>query len=683
MRLIKLKLKNFRCYGNEEVVVKIDDFTAFIGANSSGKTAALEALEILFSPISSKREIHHTDFHLDDGEEISDVDSRNLHIEAVFEFNELKVPKDGERTIPPYFDSVVVENGESFPILRIRLIARWRRSAQANGNVEQKIVYVLCPESEIEGEYDFHPASRAELSLIQVIYVPAVRNPKEQLRSVGGSLMNQFVGSINWSQKVRSAVEAGFEAINKKFHREAGVKALASAIKKEWMRFASGGKYSNADLSFNSGNFGQAVRNSAVLFSPGVESGKSEIESIGDGLRSLFYLSFASVFVEMQGNINSGKLKRNKDGESPFDIIPPVLIILEVEEPENHVAPHLLGQEAINLIDISKNKGAQVLISSHSASIIKRVVPQSIRHFRFDSAANHTVVRRITLPEQNDNAEKYVRCAVRSYPELYFSRLVVLCEGDSEGIVLPRMIAAMSKGGLDENSISVVPLGGRHVNHFWRLLNDIGIPYVTLLDLDLGREGGGYGRVKYVLDNLLALGEDGILGVKDVDGSPMSKDCVADFLSRDYSSSEFFHWRTELAKRHVYFSEPLDLDYAMLKCFKDAYTKLDSGSFGPTFKNEDGVQVRIRDIEKRGEAIPDTLAEERTAMVLKGNGDSAFYEGGDDKSLMCWYAYLFLGKGKPATHIKGMLEISDKRLVSGAPEFLKDLVKDVITQLRG
>jgi hypothetical protein len=60
----------------------------------------------------------------------------------------------------------------------------------------------------------------------------------------------------------------------------------------------------------------------------------------------------------------------------------------------------------------------------------------------------------------------------RPTPELYFSRLVVLGEGDSEQVVLPRVLAA-SGIAEDDASVSVVPLGGRHVNHFWRSLNEL------------------------------------------------------------------------------------------------------------------------------------------------------------------------------------------------------------------
>ena len=44
MKLSKLKLWNYRCFGSEEQVILIDQLTTFIGNNSAGKTAALSAL---------------------------------------------------------------------------------------------------------------------------------------------------------------------------------------------------------------------------------------------------------------------------------------------------------------------------------------------------------------------------------------------------------------------------------------------------------------------------------------------------------------------------------------------------------------------------------------------------------------------------------------------------------------
>ena len=47
MKLKAVRLQNFRCY-REEVVIPIDDLTAFVGKNDVGKSAILEALDIFF-----------------------------------------------------------------------------------------------------------------------------------------------------------------------------------------------------------------------------------------------------------------------------------------------------------------------------------------------------------------------------------------------------------------------------------------------------------------------------------------------------------------------------------------------------------------------------------------------------------------------------------------------------------
>src|SRR5690606_6678440 len=48
MRLKSVTVKNFRCYA-DEVSVKLDDLTTFVGRNDIGKSTILEALEIFFN----------------------------------------------------------------------------------------------------------------------------------------------------------------------------------------------------------------------------------------------------------------------------------------------------------------------------------------------------------------------------------------------------------------------------------------------------------------------------------------------------------------------------------------------------------------------------------------------------------------------------------------------------------
>ena len=89
------------------------------------------------------------------------------------------------------------------------------------------------------------------------------------------------------------------------------------------------------------------------------------------------------------------------------------------------------------------------------------------------------------MPSDDEEAAKFVRGAMLAFPELYFARFVLLVEGDSERIVLPKLAKVLDLL-IDPAFVAIVPLGGRHVQHFWRLLSHLGIPYATLLDLELG-----------------------------------------------------------------------------------------------------------------------------------------------------------------------------------------------------
>jgi energy-coupling factor transporter ATP-binding protein EcfA2 len=48
MRLVQLKVSNFRCF-KEETVVNFDNLVLFIGKNDSGKSSLLDAMDIFFN----------------------------------------------------------------------------------------------------------------------------------------------------------------------------------------------------------------------------------------------------------------------------------------------------------------------------------------------------------------------------------------------------------------------------------------------------------------------------------------------------------------------------------------------------------------------------------------------------------------------------------------------------------
>lgn len=109
MKLSKLKLWNYRCFGSEEQVILIDQLTTFIGNNSAGKTAALSALNCMFSENSNDRILHRSDFHLPKDILPDEMEQQSLYIEAVFEFEELQSGSNGgEYAIPIFFNTLLL-----------------------------------------------------------------------------------------------------------------------------------------------------------------------------------------------------------------------------------------------------------------------------------------------------------------------------------------------------------------------------------------------------------------------------------------------------------------------------------------------------------------------------------------------------------------------------------------------
>jgi putative ATP-dependent endonuclease of OLD family len=282
----------------------------------------------------------------------------------------------------------------------------------------------------------------------------------------------------------------------------------------------------------------------------------------------------------------------------------------------------------------ANGQNTQALVATHAPSLLRRVAPETIRYLRLDGN-RRTVVARVVLPE-NEDAAKYVREGVQAFPELYFSRFVILGEGDSEEVVLPRLLAA--RGILtDDASISIVPLGGRHVNHFWRLLHGLGIPHATLLDLDLARHQGGWGRIKYAAKQRLKYGDVANAGIDDDDiaGIP-GWDSDQGLLVDNDGWIEYFE------DRGVFFSTPLDLDFMMIEAFGEVY--------------------KVNDAEREE---PD----EATLKAVLGKQHDVVGGQFTDEQLELFDAYYrrFKLGSKPAWHIRAMAALDDAELAADMP----------------
>lgn len=654
MKIEKIRLQNFRCFGNNITELDFDEvLTVLVGGNGSGKTSVLQALSRLFGTSPAQRAIQRRDFHIPvDQQELPT--GAQLFIEAILAFPELSAGENlSFNAVPAFFNEMSVSDMGQPPKARIRLQATWTDDGTPEGAIEEEIRWILSLNDNFSWEEcpRVHAATR---SSIQFIYLPANRDATTQVTSL---LKGRIWQAARWSTQFRAESTEKANEIQTAFSREAPADFLLKHISHRWQQVHEADTDRAPCLRLVENSLEELVRNAEFTFKPDEAGREHRLSELSDGQRSLFHIALTAATLETEQNVftfpaddccfEQDKLRRV------------YLTILAIEEPENSLSPFFLARIIKLAREIGTFPSAQVLLSSHSPAILGRIEPEEVRYLRLDRRTRCSSIRELTLPQEDGEASRYVRLAVKAYPELYFARFVILGEGDSERFIIPRLAEKMGVP-LDPSFVPVVPLGGRFVDHFWRLLNDLGIPHATLLDLDLGRQHGGPKIIQDCFQNLEKIHnpfwEDASSQYHDITPDNARALTNEDFLSRPPLNK----WLKAFQENGIFFSHPIDLDFAMLRAFPTAYHILKPNERGP----QGGVSIQ-----------------NKKQTTLKTEGDMDLYDETYDVVFQ-WYPYLFLNRSKPETHLAAFSRIPEDTIVRDAPAELTALINYVGRELK-
>jgi putative ATP-dependent endonuclease of OLD family len=651
-------LSGFRCFGPEAITVPIaTEITAVVGPNAAGKTALLQALSKLFGVSRAQRTVQRSDFHLGADDDPDDRDPKDLFIDVLIGLPELEDGTATAEAVAPSFRHMQIEREGEAPVCRMRLEARWEDDGTVDGEVSQDLFWIDTLDDD-PPEDKCHPVSAADRGLVQLYYTPASRDAAAQIRATTGALAARLLRAIEWSSETEDAIEEASENLTAAFEAETAIAAIGEALQARWSGLHDEIVDTKPRLSLVSRRFEEVVNKIAVVFEQGPDGHERGLDALSDGQQSLFYFALAAAVFDLERKVVAGDVEGFLDDQLRI----PALTLFALEEPENHLSPYFLARIIRQVRSLTEEGGAQAIVTSHSPAVLSRVNPREVRYCRCDPKTRISMVKKIKLPTGMGEDAKFVRGAVLAYPELYFARFVLLVEGDSERIVLPRLAEALDLL-IDPAFVAIVPLGGRHVQHFWRLLSDLGIPYATLLDLDLGRAGGGFGRVKTAIENLIEIGVPKATLLK-VDGGILSDGDFSKMHTwQDAEDRKILKGWVDCLKPHgVYFSAPLDLDLSMLKAFPDAFEATIPAGGGPKM-----------------------AADKAAESVLGTAGPGlALYTGAfkDYPDLLPAYRYHFLTRSKPATHLAALTHIKTKALRDGMPAVLSEVLQHVAKNLR-
>jgi putative ATP-dependent endonuclease of OLD family len=658
VRIESITLSSFRCFGPNPITVPISsEITAVVGPNAAGKTALLHALSKIFGVSRTQRTVQRSDFHLGAEDDPDDREAKDLFIDVLIGLPELADGTATPETIAPSFRHMQIDREGKWPVCRMRLEARWEDDGTVEGEVSQELFWVDTLDDD-PGKDKCHPVSAADRGLIQLYYTPASRDASAQIQATTGALAARLLRAIEWSSETEDAVQEATKNLAAAFEDESAISAIGEALQARWSGLHDDVVDTKPRLSLVSRRFEEVVNKIAVIFEQGPDGQERGLDVLSDGQQSLFYFALAAAVFDLEREVVAGTVEGFRDDTLHI----PALTLFALEEPENHLSPYFLARIIRQVRSLTDAGGAQAIVTSHSPAVLSRVNPREVRYCRCDPKTRISSVKKVNMPTGTDEAAKFVRGAMLAYPELYFARFVLLVEGDSERIVLPPLAEALNLL-IDPAFVAIVPLGGRHVQHFWRLLTHLGIPHATLLDLDLGREGGGFGRVKTAITKLIDVNvpKANLLGIKN----GILPDAVFAKMHTWEDAEDQRNlkaWVDSLKLHGVYFSAPLDLDLAMLEAFPDAYQAIIPEGGGPRMA-----------IDKAAEVVLGTA----------GPGLNA-YTGPfkDYPKLLPAYRYHFLTHSKPATHLAALTHIKMKNLKEGMPVVLAELLRHISKSLR-
>ena len=172
--------------------------------------------------------------------------------------------------------------------------------------------------------------------------------------------------------------------------------------------------------------------------------------------------------------------------------------IFAVEEPDSFIHPHGVRHLAELVRRIGEDRGAQVILTTHSPALIAVLSPRDI--VRVEKRHGQTFVFQSPGILSDPAFARYVDS---ESAEMFFAKKVVLVEGDTEKFLLPPLAAMLSDAhgslNFDRRGISIISMDTKdNVVNYLKILNEFEIDTVVMLDHDFLRGSSCKALVSYL-----------------------------------------------------------------------------------------------------------------------------------------------------------------------------------------
>ncbi|CAN7652947.1 AAA family ATPase [Acidovorax sp. LjRoot74] len=528
MKLQHIAIENYKGLANASS--KLDDFSCVIGENNAGKSSLLQSVLLLIN--GTKLSSHE---YFDPKKEILIAGMFSGLTDEVLE----KIGEENKKKIEPYVVDASITLARRYAIdgsSKLRIITKIPSELKYRDEKFEEVfkgkkgkelgeaLLAFYPEVATIEESKLITTQKAAKDLIEKyvagmpeeklvladialptgidnsirgilpepVYIPAVKDFSDDLKTkesaTFGKLLHILLEVIE--SDLSDAVET-FEALKKKLNRITGENGQVSDERMERVKAIEATIQRNLQETFRDVSIEinipppevkSILSNATIVADDGM---RGPVENKGDGFKRAITFSILRTYVQLSQQADwkkaDEKLKATKDR-----------FLFLFEEPELYLHPQAQNVlfEALSLI----SKTQQVVVTTHSPLFFSPTITKTFIKIYKQRIPNQIKPQSVCLTiDLNDmpTKDQFQIISFETGSHAFFSRRVILVEGDSELIALPHIAKTLNaQWDLKANSISLVKINGKgSFKRYLDFFSKFNISILLVSDLDVLLEG--------------------------------------------------------------------------------------------------------------------------------------------------------------------------------------------------